>query len=81
VLTLARAAGQPAVLSRLVVLPHEGAGFVVRRVEGIRFDREFALVWAGSVTELKASVQAVAEYILDLPFARSRHTGREFRLE
>jgi DNA-binding transcriptional LysR family regulator len=78
VVATARAVGRPALLSLLIAREYEGHGFVVRRVEGMRFDREFALVWTGAVADLPAPVQVVAQYVLDLPFARSRRVGREF---
>jgi DNA-binding transcriptional LysR family regulator len=78
VLALARVTSRPALLPRLALGARDAAGFVVRRVEGMRFDREFALVWTGSLIDLAVPVQAVAQHIIDLPFARSRRVGREF---
>jgi DNA-binding transcriptional LysR family regulator len=78
VVAVARATGRPALLSQLVAREHDGLGFTIRRVEGMRFDREFALVWTGQVSDLPAPVQVIAQYILDLPFARSRRARRAF---
>jgi hypothetical protein len=44
----------------------------------MRFDREYALVWAGALGDLPVAVQAVAQHMLDLPFARSRRASRAF---
>lgn len=76
VLAIAAAASRPAMLPRTAVEGH--AGFVMLDVRGMRFDREFALVWLGSLEDLAGPVYSVAQHILDLPFARSRRTGREF---
>lgn len=75
IVATALATNTPALLSLLAAREH-AESFTVKRVESMRFDREFALVWAGGVSELSSPVQAVAQHILDLPFARSRRTGR-----
>jgi DNA-binding transcriptional LysR family regulator len=73
----ALATGQPVLLSLMASRQQPAGTFAVRRVEGMRFDREFALVWPSPVATLDLPVQAVANHILDLPFARSRRLGRE----
>lgn len=73
------ATGRPALVSMMGAHRHEEAGLEIRRVEGLRFDREFALLWRGSVAALGGPVQTVAEHFLGLPFARSRRTSAEFR--
>jgi len=79
VVSTSLATGRPALVSLLPARQYEAQGLVVRRVEGMRFDREFALLWSGTVTALPGPVQAVAQHLLDLPFARSRRNSREFR--
>jgi hypothetical protein len=49
--------------------------FEIRRVEGLRFGLEFALVWSGAMLDLNPSVQTVAGHILDLPFARAKRSS------
>jgi hypothetical protein len=49
---------------------------LVRRVEGLRFDREYAVIWCGPLDELPPRTQAVVQHLLDLPFARSRRAVR-----
>lgn len=79
VLEVARSTRTPALLSLLAVREFAAdQGFVVRRVAGMRFDREYALVWAGALGDLPVAVQAVAQHMLDLPFARSRRASRAF---
>jgi DNA-binding transcriptional LysR family regulator len=73
------ATGTPALLSLLSLRDSSGSDLTVRRVEGMNFDREFALIWPGSIYELEPAVQAVAHHVLDLPFARSRRRTREFQ--
>jgi len=73
------AAGIPALLPLVTVREYASLGLEVRRVQGLRFERDFALVWSGVLSDLPRSVQVVAEYILDLPFARSRRAGRPYR--
>lgn len=70
-------AGRPALVSAMVAHGYEGAGVTIRRVEGMHFDREFALLWSGPLAALKTPVQKVAQHLLDLPFARSRRTSRD----
>jgi DNA-binding transcriptional LysR family regulator len=78
IVATADATNTPALLSLLSAREHADS-FVIRRVESMRFDREFALVWAGGVADLPPTVQAVAQHLLDLPFARSRRTSRQFQ--
>jgi DNA-binding transcriptional LysR family regulator len=71
------ATGQPALLSLMASRQQPAGTFAIRRVQGMRFDREFALVWPAPVATLDLPVQAVANHILDLPFARSRRIARD----
>lgn len=73
VLQLAVRSGSPALVSQLVAQESE---LVIRRVAGLRFDREFAVVWAGAVENRRAPVAAVLQHLIDLPFARSRRAQR-----
>ncbi len=81
VIETAIAAHTPALLSLMAASSQQARGLLVRRVEGIRFDREFALVWSGPVVDLPPLVQAVAQHLLDLPFARSRRNRRRLMLD
>lgn len=81
VLAVSAATGHPAVLSRLVAEARVGVGTSIRLVAGLRLERELALVWVGPLLDLPRPVYAVAQHLVDLPFARSRRAGREFRLE
>lgn len=81
VIETAMATRTPALLSLMAAGSNQARGLLVRRVEGIRFDREFALVWIGPVVDLPPAVQAIAQHLLDLPFARSRRRGRALLLE
>jgi hypothetical protein len=76
VVETALATGTPALVSLMSTNGHLARGLTVRRVEGIRFDREFALVWTGPVDDLRPMVRAIAQHLLDLPFARSRRRQR-----
>jgi DNA-binding transcriptional LysR family regulator len=64
----ARAAGLPALLSMASATTYAGRGFVLRRVAGVRFEREFALVWSGSMQGLQGAVRSVARHIVDASF-------------
>jgi hypothetical protein len=64
----ARAAGLPALLSMASATAYAGDGFVLRRVAGVRFEREFALVWTGSMHGLQGPVRSVARHIIDASF-------------
>ncbi|MGH2844348.1 MAG: LysR substrate-binding domain-containing protein, partial [Solirubrobacteraceae bacterium] len=75
VIAIAMATGAPALLSIMAAKAQPDPQFVVRRVEGLRFGLEFALVWSGAMLDLRPSVQTVAGHILDLPFARARRAG------
>ena len=72
IVMMAAAAGQPALISYMAARQNAAAGLAVRRVQGMRFDREFALVWPAPVATLPLAVQVVAQHFLELPFARSR---------
>lgn len=77
VIATALRSGRPAVVSAMVARAYESAGLSIRRVEGMFFDREFALLWSGPLPALKPHVQKVAQHLLDLPFSRSRQINRE----
>jgi molybdate transport repressor ModE-like protein len=64
----ARAAGLPALLSLASANAYVGHGFVFRRVAGVRFEREFALIWNGSIHDLHGPVRSVARHIIDASF-------------
>jgi DNA-binding transcriptional LysR family regulator len=81
VIQTAIATRTPALLSLMTASSQLARGLLVRRVEGIRFDREYALVWGGPVCDLPPLVQGVAQHLLDLPFARSRRAGRGLILD
>ncbi len=72
VVELAISTRTPALLSRMAVRRHAGRGLAERRVAGIRFDREYALIWTGPLFDQPPQVQTVAQHLLALPFARSR---------
>ncbi|MGH3049472.1 MAG: LysR substrate-binding domain-containing protein, partial [Gaiellaceae bacterium] len=74
VVALARAQGMPALISIMAARANPEQQFEIRRVEGLRFGLEYALVWAGPMLDLRAEVQAVAGHIMHLPFARPRVT-------
>jgi DNA-binding transcriptional LysR family regulator len=80
VITAALSTGTPAQLSLIAAREHLDRGFAIRRVEGMRFDCEYALVWVGSIVDLAPLIQSAARYVIDLPFARSRRNGRELSL-
>ena len=67
-----RATGTPALLSIMAAKTQPEQDFSIRRVEGLRFGLEFALVWLGTMLDLRPEVQTVAGHILDLPFARAK---------
>lgn len=75
VMAVARATNRPALISTMSLDSSQARGLVVKRVEGMNFDREFALLWRGSVPALGGPVMTIAQYLLDLPFARSRTPG------
>lgn len=81
IVATALATSQPALVSHMAAQQHAIGELVVRRVEGMRFDREFALVWPRPVATLDPPVQAVASHILDLPFARSRREMRAAQVD
>lgn len=64
----ARAVGLPALLSLPSANLHAGHGFVIRRVATVRFEREFALVWTGSMHDLQGPVRSVVRHIIDASF-------------
>jgi DNA-binding transcriptional LysR family regulator len=72
VIAIALATSTPALLSLMAARAQPEMEFEIRRVEGLRFGLEFALVWSGAMLDLNPSVQIVAGHILDLPFARSK---------
>lgn len=72
VIATALATGTPALLSLMAAKAQPEMEFEIRRVEGLRFGLEFALVWSGAMLDLRPSVQTVAGHILDLPFARAK---------
>lgn len=74
VVAMAHANGMPALISIMAVRanPNPEQHLEIRRVEGLRFGLEYALVWAGPMLDLRAEVQAVAGHIMHLPFARPR---------
>jgi DNA-binding transcriptional LysR family regulator len=67
--------GHPALISMMSAAEAKARGLVIRRVESMNFDREFALLWRGAVPALGGPVLTIAQYLLDLPFARSRTPG------
>ncbi len=72
VLALARASDTPALISILAARANPEQKLEIRRVEGLRFSLEYALVWVGSMLEQRPEVQTVAGHIVHLPFARPR---------
>jgi DNA-binding transcriptional LysR family regulator len=72
VIAMARATGTPALVSIMAARANPEQHLEIRRVEGLRFGLEYALVWAGPMLDLRAEVQAVAGHIMHLPFARPR---------
>ena len=71
-MAVAQATGVPALISILAARANPGQRLEVRRVDGLRFGLEYALVWAGPMLDLRLEVQAVASHIMHLPFARPR---------
>lgn len=76
VVDVATRLGVPALLSLLAA---QDSDLLVRRVQGFRFDREYALVWSGSVEGRPAGLEVVLQHLLDIPFARSRRAQRAAR--
>jgi DNA-binding transcriptional LysR family regulator len=72
VIAMAEAEGMPALVSIMAARANPEQHLDIRRVEGLRFGLEYALVWAGPMLDLRAEVQAVAGHIMHLPFARPR---------
>jgi DNA-binding transcriptional LysR family regulator len=72
VIATALATQTPALLSIMAAKAQPAMQFEIRRVEGLRFGLEFALVWSGAMMDLRPTVQTVAGHILDLPFARAK---------
>jgi DNA-binding transcriptional LysR family regulator len=72
VIAMAEAEGTPALISIMAARANPEQHLEIRRVEGLRFGLEYALVWAGPMLDLRAEVQAVAGHIMHLPFARPR---------
>jgi DNA-binding transcriptional LysR family regulator len=72
VIATSRATGTPALLSIMAAKTQPEQDFSIRRVEGLRFGLEFALVWLGTMLDLRPEVQTVAGHIMDLPFARAK---------
>jgi DNA-binding transcriptional LysR family regulator len=72
VIAMAEAEGTPALISIMAARANPEQHLDIRRVEGLRFGLEYALVWAGPMLDLRAEVQAVAGHIMHLPFARPR---------
>jgi len=75
VIATALATSTPALLSLMSAKAQPEMAFEIRRVEGLRFGLEFALVWLGAMLDLNASVQTVAGHILNLPFARAKRVA------
>ncbi len=74
VIAIARTSGAPALISILAARANPEQQLEIRRVEGLRFGLEYALVWVGAMLELRPEVQMVAGHIVHLPFARPRAT-------
>jgi DNA-binding transcriptional LysR family regulator len=72
VIAMAQAHGMPALISIMAARANPEQHLEIRRVEGLRFGLEYALVWAGPMLDLRPEVQAVAGHIMHLPFARPR---------
>lgn len=72
VIALAKSMGAPALISIMGARANPEQQLEIRRIEGLRFGLEYALVWAGPMLDLRAEVQAVAGHIMHLPFARPR---------
>ncbi len=75
VMATSLATGHPALISMMSANEAHARGLTIKRVESMNFDREFALLWRGSVPALGGPVLTIAQYLLDLPFARSRTPG------
>jgi DNA-binding transcriptional LysR family regulator len=74
VIAMSQATGTPALISIMAARANPEQQLEIRRVEGLRFGLEYALVWAGPMLDLRSEVQAVAGHIMHLPFARPRST-------
>jgi DNA-binding transcriptional LysR family regulator len=72
VIAMAEAQGMPALISIMAARANPEQHLEIRRVDGLRFGLEYALVWGGPMLDLRAEVQAVAGHIMHLPFARPR---------
>ena len=72
VLALAQTRGRPALISMMAARANPQQQPEVRRVEGLRFGLDYALVWVGTMFDLRPEVQTVAGHILHTPFARPR---------
>ncbi len=72
ILALAQTRGRPALISMMAARANPQQQPEVRRVEGLRFGLDYALVWVGTMLDLRPEVQTVAGHILHTPFARPR---------
>jgi DNA-binding transcriptional LysR family regulator len=63
-IAMAHAMRAPVLLSASTALDHAAAGLVARRVRGLRFERQFALLVAGSLSLLRPSARLLAEHLL-----------------
>ena len=72
VIAAAWTTGTPALISIMAARANPEQQYEVRRVDGLRFGLEYALVWAGTMLDLRPEVQAIAGHIMHLPFARPR---------
>ncbi|MDA8067448.1 MAG: LysR family transcriptional regulator [Actinomycetota bacterium] len=77
VIAMAQALGEPALISLLAARANPDQQLTVRRVDGLRFGLEYALVWAGQLLDLRAEVQTVANHIMHMPFERRRPGAAE----
>ena len=62
----ALAEGVPVLLPACVAADHAGRGLVSRRVRGLRFERRFGLLFAGSRANLTPPARALAEHLLSV---------------
>ena len=74
-LMLAHAVSVPALVPQSAVALWRPDEFAIRRVAGVRFDQELALIWWGSTRELEPHVQAFAKYLLNPPDDASESSG------
>jgi len=63
-LATALAEGAPALLPLHAIAGQHDGGLLARRVAGMRFEREFALILAGSLQDLTPSARAFAQQLL-----------------